>query len=58
MAATNETKDYTVFIDGQPCTDLQNTNNSTPQDCFLDGQPFLTLFPDVTTNTTRYFFGF
>lgn len=58
MAATNETKDFTVFVDGQPCLDIQNTNNTTPNDCYIDGQPFLTVFPDATTNTTRYFFGF
>lgn len=57
MAATNETKDFTVFINGEPCLDIQNPNVQIAQDCYLDGEPFLTMFPD-SNPTYRFFFGF
>ena len=57
MAATNETKNFTVWVNGEPVLDIQNTNNSTPTDCFVDGEPFLTAIPQTTTATYRFFFG-
>ena len=56
MAATNETKDFTIYINGEPCLDIQNTNVASPQDCYINGEPFLTMFP--SNDTTKYFFAF
>lgn len=56
MAATNETYKASLILNGEACLDLQNSKNANPHDCYVDGEPFLTVMP--SNKAYLYYFGF